>query len=88
MQPLRTFVRCLALVLAFLPFRPAMAQVNTAALGLFQGQSDIGGPRRAGSARFDESSRAYAVSGGGANMWFTNDAFHVTWKRLSGDVTL
>ena len=88
MHSLRSFVPCLALVLALVPFGPATAQVNAAALGLFEGQSDIGGPRRAGSARFDESSRGYAVSGGGANMWFTNDAFHFVWKKVSGDVSL
>lgn len=30
----------------------------------------------------------YTISGGGANMWFTNDMFHFLWKRVSGDVTL
>src|SRR5262245_52874515 len=85
MHPLRASASCLALVLVFGPL--ATARVNAAALGLFEGQSDIGGPRRAGSARFDESSRGYAVSGGGANMWFTNDAFHYVWTKVSGDVS-
>jgi hypothetical protein len=34
------------------------------------------------------ASGAYVVSGGGENMWFTNDAFHFVWKRVSGDFDL
>ena len=37
---------------------------------------------------FDGEHRAYTVAGGGENMWFTNDAFHFVWKKVSGDVTL
>ena len=78
----------LILVLACVPFGLAAAPANSPALGMFEGQADVGGPRRAGSAGFDAAQRAYAISGGGANMWFTNDAFHVVWKKVSGDVTL
>jgi Tol biopolymer transport system component len=59
-----------------------------AGIGAFDGQSDVGGPRRAGSAGYDPDSRRYTVSGGGHNMWFTNDAFHLVWKKISGDATL
>lgn len=31
---------------------------------------------------------SYLVYGGGANMWFTNDALHFVWKQISGDVSL
>jgi sugar lactone lactonase YvrE len=78
----------LALALACVPFGLATAQVNAPAPGLFKEQTDVGGPRRAGSARFDEANHSYAVSGGGVNMWFTNDAFHFVWKKVSGDVAL
>jgi hypothetical protein len=53
--------------------------------GIFEEQTDVGKPALAGSAAFDSSTSAYVVSGGGANMWFTNDAFHFVWKRVSGD---
>jgi len=49
---------------------------------------DIGGPKRAGAVAFDPSGQSYAVSGGGRNMWFTNDALHFVWKKFSGDVSL
>ena len=60
----------------------------TGALGIFEGHGDVGAAKRAGSVEFDVSRRAYTVAGGGANMWFTNDAFHFVWKKVSGDVTL
>jgi TolB protein len=59
-----------------------------AAPGLFEGQTDVGDTKHSGSVEFDAARRAYTVSGGGANMWFTNDAFHFVWKKVSGDVTL
>ncbi len=31
---------------------------------------------------------AYEITGGGENMWFTNDAFHFTWTRVEGDFSL
>jgi len=58
------------------------------ALGVFERQSDIGSTRHAGSAEYDSARRVFTVTGGGDNMWFTNDAFHFVWKKLSGDVTL
>ncbi len=57
-------------------------------LGQFEGSTDIGNPRRAGSAQFLPDPDAYRVSGGGANMWFTNDALYFVWTKVSGDVSL
>jgi len=56
--------------------------------GLFLDQADVGVVRHAGEFHFDAARDAYVVSGSGANMWFTNDAFHFVWKRVSGDVEL
>src|SRR6266850_2034123 len=71
----------------FLPFvcSPLLA---SAAIGLFDGHDEVGVTPRAGSAEYDANRHTYAVSGGGANMWFTNDAFHFVWKKVSGDVKL
>src|SRR2546430_4367113 len=60
----------------------------SADLGLFDDQTDIGKVTHAGSTSFDPASRSYSISGGGENMWFTNDAFHFVWTRVSGDFTL
>ncbi len=63
-------------------------EIDAAALGDFDGHVDVGNPKRAGSAEFDAIQRGYKVAGGGKNMWFTNDAFHFVWKKISGDLTL
>jgi TolB protein len=59
-----------------------------ASLGLFEGESGVGQVGKAGSAQYNDAQRTYTVSGGGENMWFTNDALHFVWKRISGDVSL
>ncbi|MSU34619.1 MAG: hypothetical protein EXS36_05825 [Pedosphaera sp.] len=58
------------------------------ALGTFDGRSDIGRPSRPGSIEIDSVAQTYRVTGGGANMWFTNDALHFVWKKVSGDLSL
>jgi TolB protein len=57
---------------------------DSAELGIFEDQTDVGHVGKTAPASVSGSG-AYAVSGGGENMWFTNDAFHFVWKRVSGD---
>jgi dipeptidyl aminopeptidase/acylaminoacyl peptidase len=57
-------------------------------LGLFEAHRDIGSASKPGSVSFDSTNLTYTIAGAGANMWFTNDAFHFVWKRLSGDVAM
>ena len=56
--------------------------------GLFQGEIDVGVTPKPGSLLADPVKDAYTVTGGGANMWGTTDAFHFIWRRWKGDVTL
>ena len=56
-------------------------------LGIFSDQADIGNVAKTGSANFDPAKNEYTVAGGGENIWFTNDAFHFVWKKMSGDFT-
>jgi Tol biopolymer transport system component len=76
-------------------FRPVFALLTLAAgltaqtpVGQFESHQDIGITPAAGNAEFDSSQREYRVTGGGANMWATQDAFQFVWKRLSGDVRM
>jgi hypothetical protein len=69
-------------------FFVALLSARAASLGDFTNESDIGNPRRAGSAEFDSAKHTFRITGGGKNMWATNDAFHFVWKKVSGDVTL
>lgn len=57
-------------------------------IGLFEGRADIGVTPTAGSAKYDESAKSYTVTGCGENMWFTKDAFHFVWTKVSGDLSL
>jgi hypothetical protein len=62
--------------------------VHAAGLGIFQAQQDIGATRRPGSVETGKTPSDYIVAGGGENMWFTNDALHFVWKKVSGEVSL
>ena len=80
------------LILAFatgLSFRAAgVGQAADPAAAPFAAHTDVGNPARAGSMRVDAARGTYTVTGGGANMWGTNDALHFVWQRVSGDVSL
>jgi TolB protein len=72
-------------ILCGLLMNPVLSRA--AELGQFEAQSDIGHPGKTAPAVVD-SPTAYTVAGGGENMWFTNDAFHFVWKKVSGEFTL
>jgi hypothetical protein len=58
------------------------------ALGVFEGQSDIGGPLLAGSASYDAATKSYTLNSASYNIWYTRDEFRYAWKKISGDVSL
>jgi TolB protein len=62
--------------------------VRAADFGVFESQGEVGKSSQPGSVVFDQKDASYVVAGGGENMWFTNDAFHFVWKRVSGDFAL
>ena len=57
-------------------------------IGIFDGQSDIGGPLVPASASFDASTSQYTVNSAGYNVWYTRDEFRFLWKKMSGDISL
>jgi hypothetical protein len=57
-------------------------------IGIFQGQSDIGGPLVPGSASFDAATGRYTINSAGYNVWYQRDEFRYLWKKMSGDVSL
>ena len=59
-----------------------------APIGLFEGQSDVGGALVAGSSQFDPVSRQYTINSAGYNIWYNRDEFRYLWKRATGDVSL
>src|SRR5664279_3385398 len=81
------FATCTSILRLNAPFLLPMALLISSGLmtradnlGLFEGHSDVGQCSKAGSVVFDPATDSYLVSGGGANMWFTNDACHFVWK--------
>lgn len=85
-----TVPRGLPLALRLVLLVAASVVLEAADLGPFDASSDIGAPRRPGSASPGPRPGELTLSGGGANMWFTNDALHFVWKRLEAgqDITL
>ncbi len=57
-------------------------------IGIFEGQSDIGGALAPGSASYDAATGQYTIDSAGYNIWYTRDEFRFLWKRMSGDVSL
>jgi Tol biopolymer transport system component len=71
---------------AFLFFQKASAQ--TGSIGIFDGQTDIGKVKTAGTGTYDSKSQVYNISGSGTNIWGTHDEFHFVWKKMKGDFIL
>src|SRR6478609_1499816 len=61
------------------------ASAQQAALGIFEGQTDIGDVKIPGGLTYDAATQQYTVSGAGNNMWLTHDGFHFVWRKMKGD---
>jgi len=58
------------------------------ALGIFTNQASVGTTPAGCAAQYDAAKGTYRITGGGANMWGSIDAFHFVWKQVSGNLTL
>ena len=56
--------------------------------GIFANQGSVGQTPAGCTAHYDPASGEYRITGGGANVWGTADAFYFVWKKASGDITL
>jgi TolB protein len=57
-------------------------------LGIFSDEGSVGKTPPGCKVQYDAAKGEYRITGGGANVWDTNDAFYFVWKKVSGDVTL
>jgi len=57
-------------------------------IGIFENQSDIGGPLVPGDASYDPATKQYTIRSAGYNIWYQRDEFRFLWKKMSGDVSL
>jgi hypothetical protein len=58
------------------------------AIGIFQGQSDIGSALVPGASSYNASNGQYTLVSAGYNIWYQRDEFRYVWKKMSGDVSL
>jgi len=75
----------LYLIVFVAAFNVVLAQ--TAVLGLFDSQMDVGNPKKPGSATYDGVTHTYVLKGSGYNIWFNRDEFHYVFKKIKGDFT-
>jgi hypothetical protein len=68
-------------------FHRATRTENTP-IGIFQGQSDVGGAVVPGSSSYKPATKQYSITSAGYNIWYSRDEFRYLWKRMSGDVSL
>ena len=73
------------LLLLFI-FFPCFSQNGP--IGIFDNQKDVGYVKLAGSTVYDAVTQSYNIKGSGANIWFNEDQFHFTYKKISGDFIL
>lgn len=64
------------------------ATAQPSSLGVFDDHTDVGAVDAPGSVQYDPDAQTYLIEGGGADVSAQEDAFHVAWTRVSGDVLL
>jgi catechol 2,3-dioxygenase-like lactoylglutathione lyase family enzyme len=57
-------------------------------VGIFTNQGPVGDATAGSKAEFDSVKQEYRITGGGANVWDTTDAFYFIWSRMAGDLSL
>jgi len=57
-------------------------------LGIFTDQGSVGQTPPGSTALYDAAKGEYRITGGGANVWGTSDAFYFVWKKAAGDIVL
>jgi len=65
-----------------------IASAQNTPVGIFQANSDIGNPKKPGSAVYDPTDQSYTLKGGGYNIWFERDEFHYLFNKIKGDFIL
>jgi len=78
----RTKKLCLSLGFAL----AAAVWVRAAGTGVFDHSTDVGEIELKGSSEHLSDKGLYRITGSGANIWKTNDAFQFLYKQVSGDL--
>ena len=75
-------------ILLFFSFLFSIASAQNTGVGIFQNNSDIGSPKKAGSATYNPTDQSYDIWGAGYNIWFERDEFHYLYNKIKGDFIL
>ncbi|TAL40627.1 MAG: hypothetical protein EPN89_19785, partial [Methylovulum sp.] len=75
-------------IIIMLSFLINIAAAQNNPLGIFQANSDIGNPKKEGSAVYNQTDQSYNLKGGGYNIWFERDEFHYLFNKIKGDFIL
>jgi TolB protein len=65
-----------------------IASAQNTPVGIFKNNTDIGNPKKAGSAVYNKTEQTYDLKGGGYNIWFQRDEFHYLYNKIKGDFIL
>jgi TolB protein len=65
-----------------------IASAQNSPVGIFQANSDIGNPKKAGSGTYNKADQSYILKGAGYNIWFERDEFHYLYNKIQGDFIL
>ncbi len=57
-------------------------------IGIFNNNKDIGKPKEAGGATYDEATQSYTLKGAGYNIWFERDEFNYLYNKITGDFVI
>ncbi len=71
-----------------LAFCTGGAAAGSGAIGIFEGQSDVGSVVPPGTAAYELAKGAYIITSAGADTWYKTDGAHFLWKKASGDLSL
>jgi len=77
-----------SLIILMLSSIVTIVSAQNAPVGIFQGNSDIGNPKNAGSAVYNPDDQSYILKGAGYNIWFERDEFHYLFNKIKGDFIL
>lgn len=57
-------------------------------IGIFQHNTDVGNPKKAGTASFNKRNQVYTLEGSGYNVWFERDEFNYVYTMIEGNFIL
>lgn len=63
-------------------------KISAQAVGVFEGQADVGKVLHKGSAKYNSKTFSYQLSGSGSNIWNNHDEFSFLWKKMKGNFIL